>query len=178
MKDFLKAGLVALAVCVTALSSPAEAQTHTRVDAKNDWSVFEAAGDGTKNVCWIVSQPLKSVALRGGQQVQVRRGDIFLMVAVRPADGVKNEVSFIAGYPFRPGSNVEAKVGSTSLTMFTDGENAWLRSPEEDAKAVSAFRSGSQVEIRGTSSRGTTTVDTFSLIGFTAALEAAQSRCK
>lgn len=176
MMDVLKAGLGALVVGVLAFSSPAEAQTHTRVDAKRDWSVFEAAGDANK-VCWIVSQPVKSTALRGGQQVQVRRGDIFLMVAVRPGDGVKNEVSFIAGYPFRPGSNVEAKVGSTTLTMFTDGENAWLKSPDEDAKAVGAFKSGSEVEVRGTSSRGTTTVDTFSLLGFTAALDAAQSRC-
>jgi hypothetical protein len=177
MKDILKAGLSALAVCVVALSSPVAAQTHTRVDASRDWSVFEAAGNGAK-VCWIVTQPKTSTALRGGQQVQVRRGDIFLMVAIRPADGVTNEVSFIAGYPFRPGSNVEAKIGSTTLTMFTDGENAWLRSPDEDLKAVNAFRAGSEVEVRGTSSRGTTTVDTFSLLGFTAALESAQARCK
>ncbi|WP_234455321.1 invasion associated locus B family protein [Thermohalobaculum xanthum] len=177
MMDFLKVGFLALAVCGLALASPAEAQTHTRVDAKRDWSIFEAAGEKAK-VCWIVSQPLKTVALRGGQQVEVRRGDIFLMVAVRPADGVSNEVSYIAGYPFRPGSNVEAKVGSNTLTMFTDGENAWFKSGDEDTRAINVFKAGSQVELRGTSSRGTTTVDTFSLLGFTAALEAAQERCK
>lgn len=177
MNDFLKAGVLALAVCGLTLASPAAAQTHTRVDVKRDWSVFEAAGEGAK-VCWIVSQPLKTSAVRGGQQVQVKRGDIFLMVAVRPADGVTSEVSYIAGYPFRPGSNVEAKVGGTAITMFTDGENAWFKSPDEDAKAIGVFKGGSQVELKGTSSRGTTTTDTFSLLGFTAALEAAQARCK
>ena len=176
MMDFLRTGLGALAVCVVALASPAGAQTHTRVGAERDWSIFEATG-GSEKVCWIVSQPMKSIALRGGQQVQVRRGDIFLMVSVRPSDGVKNEVSYIAGYPFRPGSSVEAKVGSTGLTMFTDGENAWLKSPSEDDNAVAAFKRGSEVEVRGVSSRGTTTVDTFSLLGFTAALESAASRC-
>lgn len=176
MMDFLRTGLGALAVCVAALASPAGAQTHTRVGAERDWSIFEATG-GAEKVCWIVSQPMKTMALRGGQQVQVRRGDIFLMVAVRPGDGVKNEVSYIAGYPFRPGSSVEAKIGSNTLTMFTDGENAWLKSPAEDDAAVVAFRSGSEVEVRGTSSRGTTTVDTFSLLGFTAALDSARGRC-
>lgn len=177
MMDFLKVGFLALAVYGLALASPAEAQTHTRVDAKRDWSIFEAAGEKSK-VCWIVSQPLKTVAMRGGQQVEVRRGDIFLMVAVRPADGVTNEISYIAGYPFRPGSNVEAKVGATQLTMFTDGENAWFKDAADDTRAIGVLKAGSQIELRGTSSRGTTTVDTFSLLGFTAALDAAQSRCK
>ncbi|MEM6677647.1 MAG: invasion associated locus B family protein [Pseudomonadota bacterium] len=155
----------------------AEAQTSTRVDAKRDWSIFEAEADGNK-ICWIVTQPKSKAAFRQGQQVEVRRGDIFLMVAVRPADSVANEVSFIAGYPFQAGSTVEIKVGSQSFEAFTEGENAWLRSPDEDADVVGAFRRGVDAEVRGTSSRGSTTVDTFSLLGFTDALATATSRCQ
>ena len=173
MTRFLRASLLLL-LAVAAV--PAGAQTQNRVDVQRDWSVFQVERDGAK-ICWIVSRPTKSVALRGGKQVTVNRGDIFLMVAVRPTDGVEGEVSFIAGYPFRDGSEVEARVGSTRFTMFTNGENAWLRGPEEDAKAVSSFMSGVDAVIEGVSSRGTTTVDTFSLLGFTAALDSARSRC-
>lgn len=152
------------------------AAAQTRVDAKKDWSVFEA-GDGASKVCWIVSQPTESTATRGGKPVQVNRGDIFLMVAVRPGDNVKNEVSFLSGYPFKGGSEVKVSVGTNNFTMFTEGENAWTRSGAEDNQLTAAFRKGARAQIKGVSQRGTTTNDTFSLSGFTAAMKTAQDRC-
>ena len=149
----------------------------TRVDAKKDWSVFEA-GEGSAKVCWVVSQPTKKRAVRGGKEVEVKRGDIFLMVAVRPADQVTNEVSFLAGYPFKKGSKVKVSVGSKNYTLFTDGENAWTPSPSDDNALTGAFRRGSTAQIEGVSSRGTTTIDTFSLSGFTAAITSATERCQ
>jgi len=176
MRDFLATGLIAAAL-LAVVGAPALAQSQNRVDAKRDWAVFEASADGGK-ICWIVSKPTKSIALRGGKQVSVTRGDIYLMVAVRPGDGVENEVSFIAGYPFKKGSEVEATVGSTSFAMFTDGENAWAPSPAEDDRIVAAFIKGIDTKVEGVSSRGTTTVDTFSLLGFSDALDAAKTRCE
>lgn len=170
------AAKAAMGFLLMTVPAVAVAVTADRVDAKRDWSIFEAVADGNK-ICWIVSQPKTSAAFREGKPVEVKRGDVFLMVAVRPADGVTNEVSFIAGYPFQQGTTVETKIGSNEFTLFTDGENAWLSSPEEDAQIVGAFERGSDAEVRGVSSRGTTTVDTFSLLGFTAALRAAKDRC-
>lgn len=176
MRDFLAAGLIAAAVGLAMIGGPALAQGQNRVDAKRDWAIFEASADGGK-ICWIVSKPTKSIALRGGKQVAVNRGDIYLMVAVRPGEGVKNEVSFIAGYPFKKGSEVETSVGSSSFAMFTDGENAWAPSAEEDDRIVAAFIKGIDAKVEGVSSRGTKTVDTFSLLGFSDALDTARERC-
>ncbi|MEM9145992.1 MAG: invasion associated locus B family protein [Pseudomonadota bacterium] len=174
MTHFLRLAFLLLAALG---SMSAVAQTQNRVDVKRDWSIFQVEREGAQ-ICWIVSRPTKSVALRGGKQVAVNRGDIFLMVAIRPSDSVAQEVSFISGYPFKKGTEVEARIGSTKMAMFTSGENAWLRGPDEDAKAVSAFRKGVDAVVEGLSARGTTTIDTFSLLGFTAALESAQTRCK
>jgi invasion protein IalB len=179
MKNFLKLGTIALlAGILTGAAGPgaAQAQTQQRIDAKKDWSIF-LAGEGDRKVCWIVSQPTKTAAFRNGRSVQVNRGDIFLMVSIRPADGVANEVSFLSGYPFKKGSEVKASVGSKSFTMFTEGENAWAPSGEDDAALVDAFRRGAKAKIEGTSKRDTRTVDTFSLSGFTAALKAAANLC-
>ena len=163
---------------VLALGAPgADAQEQKRVDAKKDWSVFQAGPEGQR-ICWIVSQPTQSAAFRNGKAVKVRRGDIYMMVSIRPADGVTNEVSFLSGYPFKKGSEVTASVGSDNFTMFTEGENAWAPSGAEDAALVDAFRRGSNAKLEGVSSRGTKTVDTFSLSGFTAALDAAAGLCK
>ncbi|MEM1382135.1 MAG: invasion associated locus B family protein [Pseudomonadota bacterium] len=163
-------------VAIGVLSGQAAAQTE-RVEAVRDWSIFEASADGNK-ICWIVSQPTQKTASRDGKVVEVQRGDVFLMVAIRPADGVKNEVSFIAGYPFKEGSGVRANIdGTNRFDMFTEGENAWSQSADDDEKIVAAFRRGIRTELRGVSARGTETVDTFSLSGFTKALSSARARC-
>jgi len=176
MMNFFRAGIVVFLAAAVALGA-AEAQTQTRVDASKDWSVFQAGAEAQK-ICWIVSKPTTWSAYRGGKKVEVRRGDIFLMVSIRPADGVVNEVSFLGGYPFKPGSKVAVKVGTEDYSMFTEGENAWAPSPADDAKLIEAFRRGANAKLEAVSARGTKTIDTFSLSGFTAALESAASLCK
>lgn len=147
------------------------------VGAKKDWSIFKQ-GSAADRQCWIVSQPVSSRALRGGKPVSVNRGDIYLMVAIRPGAQVTNEVSMIAGYPFRGGSSVKVAIGSDSFEMFTEGEGAWADSAESDGKIVDAMKRGAAAEVTGVSTRGTTTIDRFSLSGFTAALDEARALCK
>ncbi len=180
MKTFLKLGTIALlAGILTGVVGPgaAGAQTQQRVDAKKDWSIFQAEAEG-RRVCWIVSQPTRTAAFRNGKSVQVNRGDVFLMISIRPADGVASEVSFLSGYPFKKGSEVKASVGAKKFTLFTEGENAWAPSAKDDAALIDAFRRGARAKVEGVSKRGTKTVDTFSLSGFTAALEAAVGLCQ
>lgn len=171
----LLAGMAAICVVVFALG--AAAQTAESVDAKRDWSIFKQ-GAAADRQCWIVSQPVTSTALRDGKPVSVNRGDIFLMVAIRPGARVKNEVSFMAGYPFRKGGSVKLEIGTTGFEMFTEGEAAWTDSADQDDKVVGAMRRGAKAKVTGVSSRGTQTVDEFSLLGFTAALTEARELCK
>ncbi len=92
MKNFLKLGTIALLAGILAgVVGPgtAAAQTQQRINAIKDWSIFQAGAEGQK-VCWIVSQPTKTAAFRSGRSVSVNRGDNFLMVSIRPADGVTN----------------------------------------------------------------------------------------
>lgn len=158
-------------------AAPAQAQTE-RVAVHTDWSVFTPSNP---RECYIVSPPTTSVARRNNQVVQVDRGDIRLFVTFRPEDDISGEVSFTSGYPFRDGSTVSIEVGNETFTMGTgSGEAdrwAWPRT-EDDARIIAAFRRGSDAKVTGTSSRGTTTEDTFSLMGFTAALNDAEARCR
>lgn len=176
MAKFLKAIAAALTAAVV-FGSGAAAQTSESVGAKRDWSIF-TQGAADQRQCWIVTQPLTSTAKRNGQAVSVNRGDIFLMVAMRPGSGVKNEVSFMSGYPFRKGGSVKMEIGSGDYELFTEGEAAWTDSAAQDDQVVASMRRGAKAVVTGVSSRGTTTVDTFSLLGFTAALEEARALCK
>jgi Invasion associated locus B (IalB) protein len=153
-------------------------QSAERVAAHTDWSVFVAS---EPKECYIVSPPVSSAARRDGETTEVQRGDIRLFVAFRPGENVTNEVSFTGGYPFREGSTVNLVVGSESFNLTPGqgdaGEWAWT-DPADDSRVVAALRRGATAKLGGTSSRGTTTEDTFSLSGFTAAVEDAAARCR
>jgi invasion protein IalB len=54
---------------------------------------------------------------------------------------------------------------------------AWAASEQDDARLITAMKRGSDAVLTARSSRGTQTQDTFSLLGFTAAVEDADARC-
>ena len=159
----------------TVLATGASAQEITnRVAADTDWAVFE--GDGPKE-CWAVTAPKETVNTRDGRVVSVRRGDILLFVTYRPEQNVAGEVSFTGGYPFAEGSTVTMEIGGTNFELFTEDEYAWPATPADDARIITAMKRGANAVLTARSSRGTQTKDTFSLLGATAMIEDAGSRC-
>ena len=128
-----------------------------------------------------MSKPENSKNTRDGRIVKVKRGAIFLFVNFRPDDKINGQVSFTGGYPFAEGSNVSLSINNTDgiqFDLFTEGEWAWARSNEEDTRLIGAMKKGARAILIARSSRGTKTQDTFSLMGFTAAIEDAEKRCK
>jgi hypothetical protein len=164
-------------LCVAGMATTAIAQQGTstnRVAAKTDWSVF-VEDDPTE--CWSVSAPKETVNTRGGRVVSVRRSDILLFVFYRPNAEVKGQVTFTGGYPFASGSTVNLTVDGSEFELFTEGEWAWPATAADDAKIVTAMKRGTEAVLTARSERGTQTKDTFSLLGFTAAIEDAETRC-
>ncbi|MEM9427866.1 MAG: invasion associated locus B family protein [Pseudomonadota bacterium] len=169
-----------IAGIVAALAAGAAvAQTNERVAAYRDWSVFNPADP---RECYIVSQPTETTATRGGQTVSVRRGEIRLFVTIRPEAGVDKEVSYTGGYPFQDGSTVTVEIaGETHALNVGTGDSqewAWPATPERDADLIADMKAGVNAALTAVSSRGTTTKDTFSLLGFTAALAEAERLCR
>lgn len=167
----------AFAIAATGLTvAGAAAQESTnQVAVKTDWSVFT---EENPKECWGVSSPKETVNSRDGRVVSVRRGDILLFVTFRPGSGAKGEISFTGGYPFAPGSTVNMTIDNTSFELFVDGEWAWPANAEDDAALLVAMKRGASAVLTARSSRGTQTKDTFSLLGFTAAMEEAEKRCQ
>jgi len=165
--------------CAAAVAAPAFAQAAAeRVAAHSAWGVFLV---GDPRECYIVSEPTASSARRDGQPVEVNRGDIRLFVRFNPAENVSNEVSFTGGYPLSASDPVRVDVGADGfgLSPGQGDANGWAwPNPEDDARIVAAMRRGSTATVTAVSTRGTTTLDTFSLSGFTAAVNDAESRCR
>lgn len=155
-------GLLAAAVAPAGATKP--------LGAFKDWA---AHTDGTaqKKVCWIYSEPKKA---EGNYK---RRGRIYALVTHRPGEKVTNQVQFTAGYTFKKGSVVEVRIGAKKFELFTNADSAWARNAKDDAALVAAMRAGKSMIVRGVSSRGTRTKDTYSLSGSSAALNAINSAC-
>ncbi len=171
----LVGGCTAAALMVAGAASQAQETSDNRVAVKTDRNVFV---DDNPTECWSVSKPKSSSASRSGNAVSVNRGDVLLFVSFRPASNVKGEVSFSGGYDFREGSTVKVEISGNTFELLISGDTAWPASPADDAKLVAAMKAGSNAVVTGVSQRsGTTTKDTFSLLGFTAALAEAEKRC-
>ncbi|WP_294611655.1 invasion associated locus B family protein [Roseovarius sp.] len=171
---FARGVAVALAAMVATAAAAQETSTN-QVAAKTAWSVFE---DSDPRECWAVSAPTETVNTKDGRVVAVRRGDILLMTFFRPGAGVQGQITFTGGYPFAGGSTVNMNIGGSEFELFTEGEWAWPASTADDAKILAAMKRGAEAVLSARSSRGTITKDSFSLSGYTAAVEEAEKRCK
>jgi hypothetical protein len=69
-------------------------------------------------------------------------------------------------------------VDGTGYELITDGEWAWPGTKEDDAAILAAMKKGTTAVLTARSGKGTQTKDTFSLRGFTAAMEEAGKRCQ
>ncbi len=165
---------LAAAVALVAGQGFAQESSSNRVAAKTDWSVFV---EENPTECWGVSTPKETVNTKDGRIVAVNRSQTLLMVFYRPSAGASGQVAFTGGYPFANGSTVNMNIGGTEFEMFTEGEWAWPATVADDAKIITAMKRGASAVVTGVSGRGTTTKDTFSLLGFTAAVEDAEKRC-
>jgi hypothetical protein len=152
------------------LAGPAAAQTIERISDNKAWSAFRYKEDG-ETVCYMASTPKKA------EGDYTTRGDVFAIVTHRPASNRVGEVSINAGYTYQKESSVRLKIGSKSWDLFTDGTSAWAPTASEDKAIVQAMRAGSSMTVKGTSSRGTLTTDTYSLLGFSKALGDIDKAC-
>ena len=167
-------GLALGALALVGSGAVAQEQSTNRVAAKTDWSVFV---EDNPTECWGVSTPKEVVNTRDGRVVAVNRGQTLLMVFYRPSAEAKGQVAFTGGYPFASGSTVNMNISGNEFELFTEGEWAWPATTADDAKIIAAMKRGADATLTARSSRGTQTKDTFSLLGFTAAVEDAEKRC-
>jgi invasion protein IalB len=167
---------LAVAVCLIAVVSvaapvpPSQAQGVKRIGDYGAWSSFQFSEDG-KAACYMESQPKKAV---GDYK---KRGDVYAIVAHRPAEDRRDEVSVVAGYTYKKDSWVEVTIGAKTFQLFTQDDGAWAPDKKADKALVKAMIKGHTMVVKGTSSRGTLTTDTFSLSGFTKAYQAINKAC-
>ena len=160
------------AFAMVVMTSPAQATQPFRIGQFHDWTAYTSTDSG-QLVCFMTSKPKLS------QGNYTRRGQVFSFITHRKADRTHDVVSFIAGYDHQKQSDVTVTIDKNKqFQLFTQGDTAWGKDAATDRKLVNAIRSGNKMVVTGTSSRGTSTIDTYSLRGTGKAYNAITKACK
>ncbi len=148
----------------------ARAEEPKLVGTFGDWSAYSFTEDGNK-VCYMASQPKKA---EGNYS---KRGEVFALITHRPSENTKNVFSYITGYSYKTGSDATLSIDKDKFTLFTQDDTAWAPDAATDKSIADSMRKGASMVIKGASSRGTQTIDTFSLKGSGAAHDAISKEC-
>jgi hypothetical protein len=137
------------------------------------WGAYTATPNG-KKVCFALAKPSSSKTSPPNRP----RDPAYAFVSTRPAEKVTNEVSVMIGYTLKPGSESTLEVGGASYAMYTQGDGLWIKNAAEEERMVDAMRKAADVVVKGVSTKGTETTDTFSLKGLSQALDKLAQDCK
>ena len=199
----------ALAPPVTAATKPAKAAPKAEkkddsskpalVATFGDWNVFVGeAGKG--RICYTLAQP------KSREPSSLTRDPGYAFISDRPAEGVRNEVSFIMGFDVaggadaaeakldpkqgeKPATKTDAKaktpigpapvalVDETSFEMLPKGGNLWVKNAAKEGALITEMKKGAKLVIKAASLRGHQSIDTYSLTGFAQALDRVQKEC-
>jgi hypothetical protein len=167
---------LSLAAIVPAAAQPAVGTgSATLLGVFNNWQAY-STGSGANLTCYALSKP-RAVRPKGA-----KRGDIYLMVSDWPARKVKGETQVVLGYPGNEKGAASLGVGSDKFAFFIRNTNkegsAWLTSLNDNQRLIEAMRNGVSAVAIAVSQRGTRTVDTYSLSGFTDALAKIHATCQ
>ena len=168
----IKIVICAIAVWVVGalIGSPAVAQNPRPIGSYGDWQALTFE-EGGKSGCYVIAEPTRK------EGNYTSRDDVYALVTHRPADDKVNVFTVIAGYTYQNESTVTLEVGDEKFSLKTNENTAWA-SDEDDPRIVEALKKGTGMVVRGVSSRGTETTDTYSLTGFTKAYNAIGEACK
>ncbi len=168
----IRAGITAAILVALTLPAPAQAPAGPALIAQyGDWGVYVSQAARTK-ICYALSQPKER------QPTALKRDPGYFFVSTRPGENVKNEVSIIAGFRIKEGSDAIADIGGTAFTLYTRTDSAWVRNVAEEARLVDTLRRGRDLTVKSTSARGNATTDKYSLTGFAQALDRVAQECR
>lgn len=155
------------------MATSASADAPTLIGSFQDWSAFQTSDKG-KLVCFASAKPKSS-------EPKKKRDEISFMITDWPGRRIKAEVEIVPGFAYKDGSPVSVQVGAERFELVTQndgsGGSAWVGDAGDERRLVDAMSKGSSVVVTGTSTRGTTIKDTYSLSGISAALDKVHATC-
>ncbi len=141
------------------------------LETAGKWQAFSSQ-QGRSKVCYALSK----AETRSPANLKDVEGLLF--ISNRPAEGVRNEISFVMNFDVKEGVEHQAVIGNERFALVAKGKNMWLKNPAEEPRMLDAMRKGAGLEIKANSKRGNPTSDKYSLAGLSQVLKKADDACK
>ena len=155
--------MLMLAISIAHAQASAPASTH------KDWEAH-VYNEGANRQCFMTSIPK---TLKGDYD---RNNRDETRVYLTHRANFRDEISVFAGYRYRANSEVVFDIDGKKFKLYIDGSYAWGFENQGPA-IIKAMKRGHKLTVTGISSRGNTTIDIYSLSGFTAAYAAIGKLC-
>ena len=154
-------------------AAAAPAPQPTLLGQFGDWGAYTASPGG-KKVCFALAKPANSKTVPPNRP----RDPAYMFISSRPAEKVRDEVSIIFGYGFKPNADASIEISGAAYAMYTQADGAWVKNAAEETRLVDAMRKGADLTVKGTSAKGTASTDVYSLRGLPEALNRVGQECK
>ena len=156
-------------IFITSLSVTS-AENLKKVGKFKDWEVM-VVSEASGKVCFAQSAPVL-------QAPKKNKRDARLFVTFRPGEKISNEISTTAGYEFNKNNSVLATSGNNKFKFDIKQQGfAWMTSNKKEKIMVKVMKKGSRIMVTGYNSKGSQTIDHYSLLGFTKAYSSAKKAC-
>jgi hypothetical protein len=136
-----------------------------------DWGAF--ATQGKEKTCYALGSPKER-----SPKAKLKDVSGYVFISTRPAENVRNEVAINLGYATKDNSAATANIDGDDYEMVTKGTNAWVKNPAKEKEFVDSLKGGTKLVVKASSSKGTSTTDTYSLKGLSDALSKVAAECK
>jgi hypothetical protein len=169
------------------------------VGTYGDWSVYQSAAGKTR-ICYTLATP------KDRAPTDLKRDPGYAFISERPGERVRNEVSFIMGFeiasapapdPKDKGKDKKkadpkdkkdkketsdfiaptAAIGDAEFELLPKGNDLWVKNAAQESRLIDEMRKGTKLLIKAASKRGKMTVDSYSLLGFSQAIDRALKDC-
>ena len=121
--------------------------------------------------CYIGSLPIKS-----DLPETKKRGDNYILV-YKIIGSDENIVQVEAGYQYSLEKDIIVKIDNTFFKFYSTEDSSDTAWTDSDEKVIYAMKKGLELVLSGQSTRGTITNDTYTLKGFTSAINKLNKDC-
>ena len=141
-----------------------------KMGTHKDWETYVINSDIGK-VCFTQSKPVLQSPKNNPREAR-------LFISFRPGEKITNEISVTAGYEFNNKNSVIAQSGKNKYKLdLVEGGFAWMTGTKLEIKMIKTMKRGSRIMITGNTQNGSSTIDHYSLLGFTKAYNATKANC-
>ena len=154
-----------------AAAQPAQPAQPIQIGNFGSWAVY-ASDTANGRVCYALAMP------KDRQPAGLTRDQGYFFVSSRPQENVRDEISFVLGFPPKDGADAQLVIGKTTYVVSTKAQgNAWLKSPKDDPAAIELMKKTPQVQLKVTSKRGNALTDIYVTAGLAQALDQVKKAC-